>query len=224
MLRLTQSLPFVDCFQTRIALDTGSTDRTIEILRDRGWLVFEKPWQEDYSLARNQLLEFTEKLQKPIYESPRWMLMLDADEAIKDHDFLYLWPQCLSAPVDLLVLPRINLAGRGDVQEVGSYPDAQARCIRIGSPVRFSLAVHEVANFPSKIVEQVEIFHYGWCKPLAENWLRSHNYRMIAEGNPTLDEAPEWVKKISGKEYWEDMSKRHKFAPFDKNHPLKGKL
>lgn len=224
MLRLTQSLPFIDQFQTKIALDTGSTDGTIKLLRERGWSVFERPWQNDYSLARNQLLDISDKYLKPIDDSPSWMLMLDADECIWPYDYQFLWTQCLTAEVDLISLPRINLAGHGDIQEVGSYPDAQSRCVRVGSPVKYRLPVHEVADFPYKFVEHVKIFHYGWCKSSKENWLRSHNYKMISEGKPTLTETPEWVSEISVSDYWKDMGQRHKLEWFDKDHPLKGKL
>lgn len=56
-----------------IVVDTGSRDRTADLARDRGALVFAHPWDGDFSAARNV------SIQKA---SGDWVLVLDADEAI----------------------------------------------------------------------------------------------------------------------------------------------
>lgn len=220
MLNRIQPLPFIDQFEHKIALDTGSTDGTIEILQERGWTVFESQWEDDYSRARNELIELVQTSRT----GPKWLLMLDADEAIWAKDVAAIWDICKTTKADLLTFPRINLAGKCDVREVGSYPDPQARCIRIGSSVRYKLPVHEVVESEGETVKGIHIYHYSWTKPIAEIWLRSHNYMLIAKGEPTLNEAPDWVRAISEREFWKGMGQRHKFAPFDKPHPLKENL
>lgn len=57
-----------------VVLDTGSTDRTLEIARAAGAEVYEAPWQDDFSLARNAALE---KVRGD------WVLVLDADEELQ---------------------------------------------------------------------------------------------------------------------------------------------
>ena len=37
--------------------DTGSTDRTLEIASDFGVRLYHLPWKDDFSAARNQILE-----------------------------------------------------------------------------------------------------------------------------------------------------------------------
>jgi len=54
-----------------IVLDTGSTDATVAIARENGALVYQWPWQDDFSAARNQALS---------YAKADWNLVLDADE------------------------------------------------------------------------------------------------------------------------------------------------
>jgi glycosyltransferase involved in cell wall biosynthesis len=56
-----------------IIVDTGSTDRSIEIARQYGSKVFEHPWENDFSLHRNQALS---------YAHGEWIFQIDADERL----------------------------------------------------------------------------------------------------------------------------------------------
>jgi len=54
--------------------DTGSTDRTPKIARDLGAKLYNVPWSEDFSAARNQVLE---------HAKGTWILSIDADERLR---------------------------------------------------------------------------------------------------------------------------------------------
>jgi tetratricopeptide (TPR) repeat protein len=54
-----------------IVVDTGSTDRTVKIAQLFGAKVYHHPWQNDFSLHRNQSLN---------YATGHWCLVIDADE------------------------------------------------------------------------------------------------------------------------------------------------
>ena len=56
-----------------IIVDTGSKDNTIQRAKEYGAKVFEFPWQDDFSLARNFSLEQCRG---------KWILVLDADEIL----------------------------------------------------------------------------------------------------------------------------------------------
>ncbi len=56
-----------------VMVDTGSTDRTMEIGRARGAKVYEFPWIDDFAAARNSALE---------HATGNWVLYLDADERL----------------------------------------------------------------------------------------------------------------------------------------------
>lgn len=64
--------PFVDRI---IVGDTGSTDESPAIARDFGAEVVTIPWEQDFSLARNRLLE---------RRKCDWILVLDADEMLDE--------------------------------------------------------------------------------------------------------------------------------------------
>src|ERR1700730_10500875 len=55
-----------------IVVDTGSTDRSVDIARERGAKVAFFPWTGDFSDARNHAIGLA---------SGDWILSLDADEA-----------------------------------------------------------------------------------------------------------------------------------------------
>ena len=75
---LQQSLSKVSRYvEEIIVVDTGSTDRTKEIARSCGALVYDFPWCDDFSAARNFSLEKA---------SCDWVLVLDADEVIIGFD------------------------------------------------------------------------------------------------------------------------------------------
>jgi glycosyltransferase involved in cell wall biosynthesis len=54
--------------------DTGSTDRTPDIVRDFGARLYHIPWNDDFSAARNQVLE---------QARGAWILSIDADERLR---------------------------------------------------------------------------------------------------------------------------------------------
>ena len=60
-----------------IVVDTGSSDRTVEIAQGYGAKVFHHPWEGDFSKHRNQSLS---------YSSGEWILVVDADEQLMNWD------------------------------------------------------------------------------------------------------------------------------------------
>jgi tetratricopeptide (TPR) repeat protein len=56
-----------------IVVDTGSTDRTVEIAQQFGAAVYHHPWTDDFADARNASLR---------YAQGDWILALDADETL----------------------------------------------------------------------------------------------------------------------------------------------
>jgi tetratricopeptide (TPR) repeat protein len=82
---LASVAPLVD----RIVLgDTGSTDDTVAIARAFGAEIVSVPWQNDFSHARNCLLQ---------HSRCDWILVLDADEML-DATAIPLLPQALARP------------------------------------------------------------------------------------------------------------------------------
>jgi len=75
---LTEARPWVDEI---IIGDTGSKDDSRTVGEDHGALVLPLPWNDDFSLARNTVLDSCQA---------RWILFLDADEKICPEDWKIL--------------------------------------------------------------------------------------------------------------------------------------
>jgi glycosyltransferase involved in cell wall biosynthesis len=60
-----------------IIVDTGSTDRTVEIAKSYGARIYHHPWENDFSKHRNQSLS---------YATGDWIFQLDADEELFAED------------------------------------------------------------------------------------------------------------------------------------------
>ncbi len=54
-----------------VIVDTGSTDKTVEICKSYGAKVYHHPWEESFSVARNQAMA---------HVTTEWIIQLDADE------------------------------------------------------------------------------------------------------------------------------------------------
>lgn len=63
-----------DVVDEMVVLDTGSTDRTVEIAQEFGAKVYFFEWCNDFAIARNQALGMV---------TGDWVLVLDADEKLK---------------------------------------------------------------------------------------------------------------------------------------------
>jgi len=57
-----------------IIVDTGSTDRTVEIAKSYGAKVYHHPWEDDFSKHRNQSVS---------YAKCDWIFQIDADEVLE---------------------------------------------------------------------------------------------------------------------------------------------
>ncbi len=140
-----------------IVLDTGSTDRTVEIAKQRGAEVYAHAWDDDFSAARNAALERA---------TGDWVMFLDADEELppSEHDNLRA---DMEAPGVMAVRLRL--------QNVGQEDDGQCyvpRLWRNAPGLFFYGRVHEQI-FPSILVKCDE---WGMETRLGTATLRHHGY------------------------------------------------
>ncbi|MDR2562184.1 MAG: glycosyltransferase [Holophagales bacterium] len=80
--------PIVD---EMVIVDTGSTDRTIEIAKGFGASVYNFQWCDDFSAARNESLKHC---------TGEWVLIIDADEAIDPLDYEKIKNACTNPFAD----------------------------------------------------------------------------------------------------------------------------
>jgi tetratricopeptide (TPR) repeat protein len=142
-----------------VILDTGSTDRTVEIAKEFGARVHHFQWCNDFSAARNEVLN---------YVQGDWVLVLDADEVL-NWEIVPHMKQAMKPERHLV----INLVR----QEVGASQSPYSlvsRLFRNHPEIRFSRPYHAMVDDSVQALLQrephwqvvslpgVAIKHYGY--------------------------------------------------------------
>lgn len=149
-----------DAVDEIIIVDTGSTDRTIEIARSHGATVIEREWHNDFAWARNESIASATK---------RWIFFLDADEELK--------PESKAALASLKNAPAYRTAlfvrcfnDSDDYRGTGAMSHALVRIFPNDEKIRFRGMIHEfptVDNDPGglpTVNSSIEIVHHGYLK------------------------------------------------------------
>jgi glycosyltransferase involved in cell wall biosynthesis/ADP-heptose:LPS heptosyltransferase/chemotaxis methyl-accepting protein methylase len=98
---LSQCLTSIRSLASQIVVvDTGSTDRTIEIAKQHGAEVYQFEWSDDFSAARNAALE---------HATGDWILFIDADEELSAEGKATLERELNDAAVIAWRLPMVDV-------------------------------------------------------------------------------------------------------------------
>lgn len=145
----------------QIVVDTGSTDRTVELAEAMGARVYHFPWIDDFSAAKNFAISKAEG---------DWIAFLDADEYITEEDAKKLPP--LLNKLDrthyaVLLTAWIHIDGSGCVFSGG----VQTRIFKNMEGLRYKNRIHEDLVINGKGIfldtvdasEEIAIFHSGYA-------------------------------------------------------------
>jgi GT2 family glycosyltransferase/FMN phosphatase YigB (HAD superfamily)/predicted Zn-dependent protease len=150
--------------QQIVVVDTGSTDRTVEIAKAHGAEVHLFAWCDDFSAARNAALE---------HATGDWVLMLDADEELPAAEHARLRADMKRADVIAFRLPLVNKG------EEAHGRHCVPRLFRNAPGVYYYSRIHEQV-FPSLVqlgriwgmktaVGTAELLHHGYSKEIVRD-------------------------------------------------------
>lgn len=161
-----------------IIVDTGSTDKTVEIAKDYGAKVYDFPWTNNFSDARNEFFK---------YVTGDWILVLDADEVLS--------PESKNNLKEIIKLPVKQLTGyqvkiRNYTQASNEMDMVEHYTMRIfpnSSELRYTGVIHEqVEHIEDKnkldrlLTNDIIIFHYGYERQLMRERAKSdRNLEML---------------------------------------------
>ncbi len=164
---LTRTLASVRFADQIVVLDSGSTDRTVEIARAANAAVYQEPWA-GFAAAKNSAIAKC---------TGAWVLSLDADEELTPelqteiHSLLSSDP-----PVDAYFIRRRNLFLGRWIRHGGFYPDPKLRLFRRATansttPPRFQdRPVHESIAFDGNSATlDHDLIHHAY--PTLENYI-----------------------------------------------------
>lgn len=150
---LPRCLQSIEAFVDELSIvDTGSDDETMDIARSFGAKVWREPWQDDFSLHRNQSLERA---------TGKWLFVIDADEEVVETDFdetRRFLDKVVKEPV-AMVMEKLLLAD-GTSQLV-----VLPRLIRAGAGIYYHKPIHEqltaCEDFQARL-SNVRMVHHGY--------------------------------------------------------------
>jgi tetratricopeptide (TPR) repeat protein len=149
--------PFVD---ELVVVDTGSTDRTVEIAREHGARVEFFAWCDDFAAARNAAINAT---------TSDWILMLDADEELDSSSAPALRELIRQRLPQDMIGYSIMIENRLRNGSEDSIRHAVTRLFPRLSDLRYVGTIHEDlfrVSDPKRsqvqFVPQIRVFHYGY--------------------------------------------------------------
>lgn len=143
-----------------VVVDTGSTDRTVEIAESFGATVLRREWRNDFAWARNQAIEAATR---------RWILMLDADEELLPESYESLRTlKTVPASIAGMWLRCFNESD--DYEGTGAMSHLLVRIFPNRPEVRFKGLIHEYVAFGGSgagikaVHSPVAIRHHGYLR------------------------------------------------------------
>jgi glycosyltransferase involved in cell wall biosynthesis len=150
--------PVAGLFDEIIIVDTGSQDRTREVARRFTPHVFDFPWCDDFSAARNEALK---------HATGNWIFWLDADDRVRGDNVEKLKGLLagLNGQSQVFMMETMSpSAGASEVEMLTTHP----RLFRRHPDIRWEGRVHEqLRPWPSTIGHEVlssdvQIYHVGY--------------------------------------------------------------
>jgi glycosyltransferase involved in cell wall biosynthesis len=139
-----------------VFLDSGSTDRTVEIAKSFGVRFYHQDWL-GYAEQKNKAIDLA---------TGEWILSLDADEVLTPAlvaEIRDLLQRGVPAEISGFKIPRVLYIGDTPVRGGGFYPDAQLRLIR-KSQGRFQpRIIHESIKVEGQVRQlKNDMLHYAY--------------------------------------------------------------
>ena len=168
---IARAIESLRCCDEILILDSGSTDRTVELATNLGARVFEAGWR-GYAGQKNWAAE---------QASHDWILSLDADEVLSESLEAEIWNVKKSGPrFDAYTMPRLaRYLGRW-IYHSGWYPDRKVRLYHRGKAQWVGDFVHESVK-PHGPIGHLEsnILHFT-CDSLSEHLKTLDHYTTLA--------------------------------------------
>jgi len=168
---LPRAIESLRCADEVLVVDSGSSDRTVELAQKLGARVIESQWL-GYAKQKNFAAERA---------SHDWILSLDADESLSEALEAEIWGLKKGAPdCDAYTMPRLaRYLGRW-IRHSGWYPDRKVRLYHRAKAHWEGDFVHESVKVAGPVGDlQGNLLHFT-CDSLAEHMRTMDRYTTLA--------------------------------------------
>ena len=168
---LPRAIESLRCVDEIVVVDSGSSDRTVEIAEKLGARVVECPWP-GYANQKNRAAEEA---------SNDWILSIDADESLSESLEAEIWQLKKNGPTfDAYTLPRMaQYLGRW-IRHSGWYPDRKVRLYHRAKAKWVGEFVHESVRVDGPLGHlESNLLHFT-CSSLSEHLRTMDSYTTLA--------------------------------------------
>jgi tetratricopeptide (TPR) repeat protein len=217
-------------FDELVLVDTGSTDKTVDIARAHGAVIGHFDWVDDFSAARNAALDLA---------TGDWVLSLDADERLAASAPARLRAAVLDDQFDAGLLPyhSPSTLGASPVDVISgaaaiSPASLVARLARRSPSLRWQARVHEgwhgwlgQAGRRVRVLHGVDLIHWGaapeWRDPRGKSDRNLKLLQLEAAENPSdlhsraylclelFNRGRQEDARVSAEESWSIVQRQH---------------
>lgn len=168
-----------------IIVDTGSTDKTVEIAKEFDAIIKPYQWKNDFADARNYALSFATK---------DWILVLDADEYLRQSDRDLLISSLNDVSNDCYFIKTLNFTTSANDENY--MVNLNQRIFKNHKGFKYIGSIHEQVQYfgneanrlPNKIID-VGFYHTGYLRETVE--LKNKPQRNIEILTEILEKEPE---------------------------------
>lgn len=191
---IARAIESLRCADEIVVVDSGSSDRTVEIAEKLGARVIERNWV-GYSDQKNWAAT---------QASHDWILSLDADEALSEMLEAEIWQLKKRGPAaDAYTMPRLaQYLGRW-ILHSGWYPDRKLRLYDRRKAKWVGAYVHEGLEVTGKVEEFEGALLHFTCQSLSEHLRTMDRYTTLAAEQLATQKTRISVATLIWKPWWE---------------------
>ncbi|MCL5745147.1 MAG: glycosyltransferase family 2 protein [Acidobacteria bacterium] len=185
--KIARAIESLRCVDEIVILDSGSTDRTVELAGKLGARTVELPWK-GYASQKNLAAEEA---------AHDWILSLDADEALSEALEGEIWNLKKNGPkYDAYTMPRLaQYMGRW-ILHSGWYPDRKIRLYDRRKAKWVGDFVHETLHVNGRIGHlEANLLHFT-CDSLSEHLKTLDHYTTLAAAELVSRKQPIHLRRL----------------------------
>lgn len=164
-----------------IVVDTGSTDKTVEIAKSYGAKIGHFKWNNNFSDARNASLELATK---------DWIIFLDADEEMPKEEGIRLKQLINVTPLEAFHCRLVNIIQNtniGDAIVLRAFKNNPKYRFRGKMHEQVIFSIQEVSGEQSIGLTDIKIMHYGYDPDIADMDLKQRRNLELLESYDEKD-------------------------------------
>ena len=185
-----------------IIVDTGSTDKTVEIAKSYGAKVYFHPWEGSFSKARNYSLQ---------YATCDWILIIDADEELERKDIPLLKKAIQSKNYNTVYCAVYSESPNG------ASKNYSHRIVRRGKGHYEGIVHNQLVHQGNWAHSDIRIYHYGYNLSPDEMQVKYRRteqllLKQLAEDKSNPFANQNYIRVLRAQRRYEDAAKSGKNA------------